>query len=136
MKAIRKKFNDLRARTLRLNALDEPMAFEFDGRVYRLQFQRFQDSGFSKPSTTVSLEEFVVWRDDKGRVTSHGWIVNRTATVGCYHRDNFSKEDGRRAAITAMCKGYGANSPSYTQRETWRAFRRAIWDAYFERYRP
>lgn len=92
--------------------LNSPMVFEHHENVYRLRFARWTDHRNTHPFTTL---EVLVWSGDR-------WRVYRTTTVGCYHRDRFTKEDGRKAALRLVMK---------TIRDT--EMKARIWDAYLGR---
>lgn len=105
------------------------MRFTFEGQTFTLEFQRSYREIFARdkagtpdplrilhtksryPYTTA-----IVWKEGEG-------VPYRTYTVGCSHRDNFTREEGRKNALKMICKG---NSLP-------KAFKSALWDAYFSR---
>lgn len=68
------------------------------------------------PYTTV-----VIWQSDGTGATPS--TIFRTYTVGCAHRDHFTREQGRKAALKLAIDGLS------------REFRTAVWKAYHNRSR-
>ena len=106
------------------------MRFEYSGTTYQIEFQRErqlrrdsltnEDIETTHPSTTARI--LVV---DDGKPAKE-WKVYRSWTVGCYHRDRFTTEQGRLYALRAISKG---NSLP-------REFKARMWDAYITRTQP
>jgi len=112
------------------------MKFEFDGLQYVLEFERSSKQvtvGSQKdekgnrravkatsryPYTTVRIIQLPKNVKD---VTRGSRVVYRTATVGAYHKDNFTLERGRILALRAV-------SQTLTKE-----FKRVMWDAYMHR---
>lgn len=103
------------------------MRFQYDGRTYAIEFQRAKRKvapvallnspeptvPSTKPYTTVRIVEL----DSDGQQVS----VFRQATVGCFAKDQFSKEGGRIAALRAL-------TPVLPE-----PMRPVVWDAYTDR---
>lgn len=106
---------DLEINVLPSPNLRDPLTFELVSGVYRLQFERWTRPNIKHPFTTVNL---LMWDDAEAR-----WWVYRTATVGCYHRDVFTHEDGRKAALRSLMPGLRGQ----------RALKQAIWATYLSR---
>ena len=127
------------------------MRFTFDSKVYKLDFERRNDSIKRRVGTlyTTNLEtkeviespEIVevparyayttatIWEkvgeDAKGKET---WKVYRTATVGCYHRDPHSNERGRMSALRCIC---GITPEQRKGNGLPKAFKEELWACYF-----
>ena len=118
------------------------MRFEVDGKTYLLDFHREHRKVKAVVGTqeatepdgkkvTVPLYEEVNSRyyyttatvvvEDTTGEGDHFPVA--TYTVGCFKRDQFTPEDGRRAALRLMLKG--RTDLSYE-------FKAALWKAYFE----
>lgn len=107
------------------------MRFEFGGRTYTIEFQRkyleYQRHDYETgldftvkstyPYTTVTIFE-----TDPAHPLDKK--IFRTATTGCFHKDNFSLEKGRCRALRLAT----ITTP--------KAMKPVLWKAYHERPRP
>lgn len=119
------------------------MRFEYDGEKYFISFYRsFEEpkspriptpkaAKFSLkkpnpttyPSTTAKVLKVI--GPNKGDL-----LIFQEATVGCYHKDKFSKEAGRLASLGAISDKLTQGAKG-TPHQGWIAgFNRALWDAY------
>lgn len=101
------------------------MEFSYLGRPHVIEFSRRYREGFKSryPYTTATISEITGPQETK---------VVRTWTSGCYFRDNFTYEDGRKAALR------GALYDSPTGDEVYKlpkAFKSAAWASYFKRWK-
>lgn len=79
--------------------------------LIRFSYPDKHDSNKTKPGTSSHLYT----KDDNGN-----WELYRKTTVRCNTSDNFSKDKGRRAALTKLLKAT----------KTLRVDRKEIWDNY------
>ena len=110
------------------------MKFTYEGQQYLIEFcrERYNLRKFDKgndypfqlvikskhPYTTVNI----MLMEEPRSATSKGKVsVYRSATVGCYHKDRYTHEQGR---ITAL-REVGRTLP--------KEFKGAMWDAYRNR---
>lgn len=108
-----------------------PMSFEADGKMFVIEFKRkkkpvhvidpFVRQVRRQIESTYPYTTCTVFEVDEGPRCF--WKVYRTYTVGCFKRDQFNLEAGRKAALRAISLG-----TSLTKK-----FKAAMWKAYLER---
>ena len=107
------------------------MLFDFGGHTYAIDFKREHreryDGSLSRyPYTTANIH-----RIDDPKLPTEKNPVFRTYTVGCSHRDRFSFEAGRKAALTMAIYDAPDGDPKYGALT--KEFRTAVWTAYHSR---
>lgn len=119
------------------------MRFEYEGDKYLINFRRGFEEPKSprvpapKPKTFLSKKPtpttypattatvLKVTGPNKGDLT-----IFMEETVGCYHRDKFSKEAGRVASLAAISDKLLKGAKG-TEHEPWvRGFNKSLWDSY------
>lgn len=109
------------------------MRFSVEGQEFEISFRRYHPTlylpdpnlkGTNKKTRTThpSTEALILVVDPKKKPVEYD--VHRSYTVGCYHQDKFTQEDGRLAALKMISKG---NSLS-------KEFKAAMWEAYTNRF--
>lgn len=107
------------------------MRFEFGGKVYVIDFER-KYRQFQKHDYVSGLDSFVKSKFPYTTATIYETDpthpldkkVFRTATAGCFHRDNFSLEKGRCRALRLVTMALP------------KEMKPVLWKAYHERPRP
>src|SRR5688500_3002745 len=110
------------------------MQFEFDGKRYRIAFERQRRSvnvmrgGRVKqitskhPFTTVKVYQLVA-----GEPPTKAY----EATVGCFTQDTYSHREGAKQALRALTELLQRTAGGKTKQS--KDFRRALWQAYINR---
>lgn len=100
------------------------MRFEHNGDSFALSFRReYRDRINEKGDTVKSTKPYTtveLYKQEGDKFT-----LFRTATVGCWHKDDYRLEKGRLGALRFLSKG---NSLS-------QEFKAAMWKSYMERPR-
>lgn len=127
------------------------MKFTFDGENYVIEFARATkerpahvqknrrpDEGPRRSVVTTARILRVVNETLVGGIKASGKQIVREATVSHYHKDRFTLDGGRKAALAlamydAPTKGGGA--PLLGKPLT-KEFRTAVWEAYHDRFIP
>lgn len=108
------------------------MRFHYNGHDFSIEFQRthkmiptgtdkegnivYEDSKY--PYTTVIIYKWV--EGENGKLVPE---MYRTYTVGCYHKDHFTNEEGRKTALRCLCIGNSLTA----------GFKKVLWDTYLSR---
>lgn len=101
------------------------MQFEWNGRPYVLEFERQYREGFKTryPYTTARVLEIINPQETK---------VVREYSVGCHFKDQFTYEDGRRAALRMAL--FDDPRAKKNPMALDKGLKTAAWDAYFKRW--
>lgn len=102
------------------------MQFSWNGSPYVIEFaRRFRET----PKARYPYTKATILKVDSPQVTT----PVRTWEVGCYYKDTFTHEQGRKAALRGALYDdpRAPNHPSALPKE----FKAAAWDSYFKRWK-